>query len=71
MTTAEESPPIFRLGTHQLGWLWRVEIPLFISDRQLRRYRSLRPATTGTWVLDSGAFTELQLHGSWARGPSP
>lgn len=63
--------PVFHLGSHRPGWLWRVKVPLFVSDRQLRRYRRLRPATTETWALDSGAFSELQLHGGWAHGPTP
>lgn len=59
----------FRLGTHYPGWLWRLTVPLFVSDRQLRRYRTLQ-ATTAPWALDSGAFSELQLHGSWDRVPA-
>ena len=45
-------------------------MPLFISDRRLRTYKTLPRAAT-TWALDSGAFTELSRHGSWDHGPTP
>jgi hypothetical protein len=59
----------FYLGAHQPGWL-RLGVPLFVSDRRLRRYRRLPRAATG-WALDSGGFTELGRHGSWDHGPTP
>src|SRR5262249_3771908 len=45
-------------------------VPLFVSDRRLRRYRRLPRAVTW-WALDSGGFTELARHGSWDHGPTP
>ncbi len=61
----------FRLGTHCVHWLWTVpQTPLFVSDRRLRRYRALRPALAPV-AIDSGGFSELQIHGSWRHGPSP
>lgn len=60
----------FFLGTHQPGWLSRTDVPLFVSDRRLRGYKKLPRATT-RWALDSGGFTELSTHGSWACGPTP
>jgi hypothetical protein len=60
----------FLLGTHQPGWLRTVAVPLFVSDRRLRRYRRL-PAAARPWALDSGGFTELAAHGTWAHGPTP
>jgi hypothetical protein len=60
----------FFLGTHQPGWLSRVRVPLFVSDRRLRGYRTL-PRAVARWALDSGGFTELSTHGSWDQGPSP
>jgi hypothetical protein len=56
----------FYLGTHQPHWLWRTDVPLFVSRRQLMRRASagLKPART-SWALDSGGFTELSLHGTW------
>ena len=60
----------FYLGTHQPGWLSWATVPLFVSDRRLRRYRRLPKART-RWALDSGGFTELSTHGSWDHGPTP
>lgn len=41
-----------------------VDIPLFVSHRRLKDRRTLPEATCG-WGLDSGGFTELNLHGRW------
>jgi hypothetical protein len=68
----------FLLGTHQPGWLARPNldgpasspVPLFISDRRLRRYRTL-PRAVVPWALDSGGFTELACYGTWDHGPTP
>lgn len=55
----------FFLGTHQPIWLTRVrDIPLLVSHRRLGHRRTLPRAIT-EWALDSGGFTELQLHGRW------
>jgi hypothetical protein len=63
------APPRFYLGTHQPNWL-SLGVPLFISDRRLRRYRRL-PRAAGRWALDSGGFTELSRYGTWDTGPTP
>ena len=60
----------FFLGTHQPGWLRTSTVPLFVSDRRLRGYKTLPKAMT-QWALDSGGFTELSTHGSWDHGPAP
>ncbi|MFG3618069.1 hypothetical protein [Nocardia sp. NPDC047654] len=60
----------FYLGTHHPGWLRRIAVPLFVSDRTLRDYKRL-PRAVERWALDSGGFTELSTHGTWANGPSP
>lgn len=60
--------PRFWLGTHQPGWLSRVGVPLFVSDRRLRDRRRFTPAAGG-WVVDSGGFTELQQYGQWTTTP--
>ncbi|MFC8047984.1 hypothetical protein [Nocardia sp. NPDC057353] len=60
----------FYLGTHQPGWLRRTAVPLFISDVRLVRYRTL-PRASGRWALDSGGFSMLSVHGTWAAGPTP
>ena len=57
--------PMFYLGTHEQSWLRRAGVPLFVSHRRLallkNYYRAVAP-----WALDSGGFTELNLHGRWA-----
>ena len=45
-------------------------MPLFISDRRLRTYRTL-PRAAATWALDSGGFTELSRDWNWDHGPAP
>ena len=60
----------FFLGTHRPNWLGITSVPLFVSDRTLRTYRTL-PRARGEWALDSGGFSELSRYGSWDRGPSP
>lgn len=54
----------FWLGTHEPSWLRRVGVPLFISRRRLADRRTL-PRAVCPWALDSGGFTELQIHGRW------
>ena len=54
----------FYLGTHEVSWLRRTDVPLFINHRRLARQQSL-PEALGPWALDSGGFTELGDHGRW------
>lgn len=54
----------FYLGTHEPSWLRRSLVPLFVSRRRLARLKRL-PRARGTWALDSGGFSELQLYGTW------
>ena len=57
----------FYLGTHQPQWLAdeRCEgVPLFVSRRTIGQRKTL-PAATTDFALDSGGFTELQMHGRW------
>jgi hypothetical protein len=54
----------FWLGTHEVSWLGRTDVDLFISRRRLMRQKTL-PAALGEWALDSGGFTELNLYGEW------
>lgn len=60
----------FYLGTHQPGWLSTAGVPLFVSDRRIRRYKQL-PRAVSAWALDSGGFTELSQYGTWDHGPTP
>ena len=57
----------FYLGTHIVNWLWNVDIPLFISRRRLKGYKTVKPALS-KWALDSGGFTELSMYGGWTIG---
>jgi len=59
----------FFLGTHQPGWLARLDVPLFVSHRTLRSRRTL-PCAHARWALDSGGFTELSLYGGWQTTPA-
>lgn len=52
----------FYLGTHRPGWLARTDVPLCVSRRTFIGRKRL-PRSLGPWMLDSGAFTELALHG--------
>jgi hypothetical protein len=62
------SVPTFYLGTHQPHWLGRTDVPLFVSRRRLADYKK-PPRALGRWALDSGGFTELNLHGRWLTTP--
>ena len=53
----------FYLGTHRSSWLARTDVPLFVSRRVLPKSRF--PRALGSWALDSGGFTELNLYGEW------
>lgn len=59
---------VFYLGTHRPSWLGKVRVPLFVSRRVMPK-RRFTPAVT-PWVLDSGGFTELNMHGGWSVSPS-
>ena len=55
------------LGTHKPQWLANprfAAVPLFVSRRTLAG-RTTLPRAVGTWALDSGGFTELQMYGRW------
>jgi hypothetical protein len=54
----------FLLGSHMPHWLATAEFPLFVSHRRLDGRKTL-PRAGVDWALDSGGFTELQLHGQW------
>ncbi|WUL18019.1 hypothetical protein OHS18_13615 [Amycolatopsis sp. NBC_00355] len=60
----------FLLGTHRPHWLAQLDVPLFVSDRTLRRYKTL-PVATCDWACDSGGFSQLSQCGTWACGPTP
>lgn len=55
----------FFLGTCNPEDLRKTSVPLFVSRRRLIRLKRL-PVPSGPWALDSGAFTELSMHGRWS-----
>lgn len=57
----------FWLGTHEVSWLKRLDVELFVSHRRFQRQQSL-PRARGPWALDSGAFSELSQFGEWRSG---
>lgn len=62
----------FYLGTHRPHWLGDERfagVPLFLSRRMLDRYATPPRAATD-FALDSGGFTELQMHGRWTSTPA-
>jgi hypothetical protein len=59
----------FVLGTNQLSWLARADVPLMVSHRTLHIRRWL-PRVRCRWALDSGGFTELSLFGRWQTSPA-
>jgi hypothetical protein len=59
---------LFYLGTHEPSWLRRLDVPLFVSARRLRRLQR-PPRAVGRWALDSGGFSELSLFGQWKTSP--
>ncbi len=59
---------MFYLGTHEVSWLGRLEFPLFVSARRLRKQKSWSRCV-GRWSLDSGGFSEIDLFGTWITTP--
>lgn len=57
-------PADFYLGVHNVTFLERTDVPLFISRRRLAQ-RKRMPQPIGPWALDSGGFTELHTRGGW------
>jgi len=59
----------FMLGTHVLNHMEKVNVPLFISFRQLRKRKKKRFIQKGVVCVDSGGFSELSLFGKWTITP--
>jgi hypothetical protein len=58
----------FYLGTHNISWLNKTPVPLFVSMVRLRR-RKKPFQFTGECAVDSGGFSELSKHGTWSITP--
>lgn len=59
----------FYLGTHQVNWLGKAGVHLFVSHTRLGPRKAL-PRAIDWWALDSGGFTELDRHGRWTVTPA-
>lgn len=59
----------FYLGTHQVDWLGKTDVPLFLSRIRLQQRKRL-PRALGPWALDSGGFSELDQTGRWSVTPT-
>ena len=55
--------PLFYLGRDRPRWLADLDVPLFISRRNLYKRKEL-PCARVRWALDSGGFTEVHK-GGW------
>jgi hypothetical protein len=55
----------FYLGTHIPSWLEKCETSLFISYSRLKNRVTISKPTVKSWILDSGAFSELSINGKW------
>lgn len=59
----------FYLGSHRANWLWRMDVPLFVSHVTLRARRTTFPRARTSWALDSGGFSELDRHSRFVTTP--
>lgn len=55
----------FYIGAQNPGWLEIPGMPLMVSRRRIFRSPAPDYKARTDWVLDSGGFTELSLHGEW------
>jgi hypothetical protein len=63
------SRPWFWLGVHNITFLRRTDVPLFLSRRRFTKQRPQSwPEAQGPWACDSGGFTELSQHSGWTLG---
>lgn len=58
----------FYLGAHHPNWLATAGVPLFVSRRAFNHAPKIHRAIA-PWALDSGGFTELQMHRGWLTTP--
>lgn len=64
---------IFYLGSHERGWLARLDVPLMVAIHRLRDRKGPNagqlprrlPVARQPWALDSGGFNTLRVHGRW------
>lgn len=61
----------FFVGSHNASWIYSQQlgwehIPIFVARQRMPKAK--REPAVRDWALDSGAFTELQMHGHWRMG---
>jgi hypothetical protein len=57
----------FFLGTCHPNWIGFARVPWFISVTALRGRKSRVPE--GEWIMDSGGFTQIAMHGKYMMTP--
>lgn len=57
----------FFIGLHQPSAAGKVACPAFISVHRLKCRKS--PFAVGDWIMDSGAFSTILLHGGYPESP--
>lgn len=66
--------PLFYLGIQNTGWLGRLNVPMFVSHRCLKKRLAAPahrlPRAVTDWALDSGGFSELSMYGTWRTKPA-
>lgn len=65
------SAPVFYLGLHHPRWVEQVDFPVCLSHVALSRYKRACPrlGPGATWILDSGAYSQLSGHGKFLSTP--
>ena len=53
----------FYLGIHVAAWSYRISVPYMLSVRLVLKRKKLLKGND--WLLDSGGFSELKLHGCY------
>jgi hypothetical protein len=64
--------PTLYLGIHRGRWLEKFSTPLCVSLRTMENYRDdweNHPKAFTSWILDSGAYSELSTYGEWRYHP--
>jgi hypothetical protein len=65
------SAPDFYLGLHHPRWIEQVDFPVCLSHVALSRYKRACPrlGEGASWILDSGAYSQLSGHGRFLSSP--
>ncbi len=58
------TPPLFYLGTHEVSFLEKTDVPLFLSHLRLKGRKTF-PRARGIFAVDSGGYMQLSKQGCW------